>query len=78
MDNERERTALLDQAAAEMKERREEYIETNRVCCPWCKSTNIKMEDTYFDDNRAYADYRCENCKKEWRDHYRLTDMEEK
>ena len=45
--------------------------------CPFCKSEAIRGEDHDFDGETIWKNIVCESCEKEWRDIFRLVDVEE-
>ena len=44
--------------------------------CPFCKSEAIRGEDDDFDGETIWKTIVCESCEKEWRDIFRLVDVE--
>ncbi len=56
------------------------YLESGGSYCPWCKGKEIEGYDgdEYdADGNWINAKIECTSCGKQWKDVYRLTDIEE-
>ena len=78
IDEERQHMGLMGKIDQQAKKRKEEYLACSGLHCPWCKSTDISSDIVEIDLEGGYANCKCNRCEKEWRDIYKLIDMEER
>ena len=45
--------------------------------CPFCGNDDIEADHAEMGDNSAHTTVTCHGCKKQWRDIYLLSDIEE-
>ena len=58
------------------KKDKKEYIKSPNHC-PFCKGENIFTWNYDLSDEVAWSEVICMTCKKEWREYYTVTDIEE-
>lgn len=56
------------------EEKKAEYLK-NPNRCPYCGSDNIQAD--HFDPEGKYVPVECLDCEREWREIYKLVDIEE-
>jgi hypothetical protein len=59
------------------QEQKEYYIEKRGTCCPHCKSDNIIGGMIEGGSDTAWQIVTCNDCKKQWREVYELSNIEE-
>jgi DNA-directed RNA polymerase subunit RPC12/RpoP len=52
-----------------------EYMETNGQHCPNCQSNDLDCDRIQVDNDTAWQEIRCEQCKSTWIDLYMLSDI---
>lgn len=58
-------------------EARKNYVAHDSQRCPFCRSQHISAtEDMEVDGTEAWQDIHCRDCRREWRDFYKLTGVE--
>ena len=67
----------IDEKNKDIKARRVGYLLKGGTSCPWCGSMDIESGPLDSDMDAAWAEVTCNDCKKRWRDVFKLHDMEE-
>jgi hypothetical protein len=57
-------------------EQREQYLASHGLRCPWCRSEMIEGDSVEVDSGHASQEVHCVDCGREWRDIYKLVDVE--
>ena len=57
-------------------EQREQYLACHGLRCPWCRSEMIEGDSVEVDSGHASQEVHCVDCGREWRDIYKLVDVE--
>ncbi len=50
-----------------------EYVETKGVLCPACRSEDMELYDTQWDNAVVFGYVQCLSCKVSWTEFYDLT-----
>jgi hypothetical protein len=60
------------------KEQKKEYMDGGGNACPFCKSLNIEgsTDREFYGETQDHM-IECLDCEKQWRDIYKLVDVEE-
>lgn len=58
------------------EEEKQAYLKSDNGC-PKCQSKDIEGGSFDFDGNEVWSEIRCLKCNFEWRDIYRLVEVEE-
>lgn len=58
-------------------EQKAAYIEYGFSKCPYCGSYEVSSGHFEVDGASAWQPVHCDNCEKDWRDVYTLTEIEE-
>lgn len=57
-------------------EQKQKYL-ANPTACPYCGSEHIDAGKYDFEGTQVWSQIKCRNCREEWRDVYKLNDIEE-
>jgi hypothetical protein len=59
------------------EEQKQRYLYKKGVACPFCESGNIESMSDIEYELSPWQDCHCNDCYKNWRDFYSLTDVHE-
>jgi len=56
----------------------DKYLAEHGYACPYCDNPELNHEGPeYLDAGQAFSDVECPKCHKEWREYFKLYDIEE-
>jgi len=58
------------------EEQKTDYLRMGGCRCPYCKGDQLHQGEMQTEFGGAHVNIVCLDCKKEWTDHYGLTDVE--